>query len=70
MAEESVRLARERDTNLVAGGKSLSGGTRHSPAVQVVVSEATHAKLKALAAASRVRRVRTKRNAYRLIRGS
>jgi fructose-bisphosphate aldolase class 1 len=49
MAEESVRLARERGANLVPGGKSLSGGTKHSPAVQVVVSEATHAKLKELA---------------------
>lgn len=49
MAENSVRLAREREANLVPGGKSLSGGTKHSPAVQVVVSETTHAKLKEIA---------------------
>jgi fructose-bisphosphate aldolase class 1 len=49
MADESVRLVCERDATLVPGGKSLSGGTRHSPPVQVVVSEATHAKLKELA---------------------
>lgn len=49
MAEESVRLARDREANLIPGGKSLSGGAQHSPAVQVVVSETTHAKLKELA---------------------
>lgn len=49
MAEESVRLAREREANLIPGGKSLSGGTAHSPAVQVVVSETTHANLRQLA---------------------
>jgi hypothetical protein len=49
MAQESVRLTREREANLVPGSKSLSGGTTHSPAVQVVVSEATHAELKQLA---------------------
>jgi hypothetical protein len=54
MAEESVRLAREREANLIPGGKSLSGGTAHSPAVQVVVSETTHAKLKELARSRRM----------------
>lgn len=49
MASESLRLAREREANLIPGGKSLSGGSAHSPAVQVVVSKATHAKLKELA---------------------
>lgn len=49
IAAESVRLAREREANLIPGGKSLSGGTKHSPAVQVVVSEATHTRLKELA---------------------
>lgn len=49
MAQESVRLAREREANLIPGGKSLSGGTKHSPAIQVVVSEDTQAKLKQLA---------------------
>lgn len=49
MAEESVRLAREREASLIPGGKSLSGGTAHSPAVQVVVSETTHANLRQLA---------------------
>lgn len=49
MAAESVRLAREREANLIPGGKSLSGGSEHSPAVQVVVSKATHDKLKELA---------------------
>lgn len=42
-------LAKARARNLVPGGKSLSGGTTHSPAIQVVVSKATHAKLKELA---------------------
>lgn len=54
IAAQSVRLAREREANLVPGGKSLSGGTKHSPAVQVVVSEATHARLKALAQSRKV----------------
>jgi fructose-bisphosphate aldolase class 1 len=49
MAEESVRLARDREANLIPGGKSLSGGAKHSPAVQVVVSETTYARLKDLA---------------------
>lgn len=49
VAGESLRLAREREANLIPGGKSLSGGAKHSPEVQVVVSETTHTKLKELA---------------------
>ncbi|MBN4683708.1 DNA-binding protein, partial [Pandoraea nosoerga] len=48
MASESLRLAREREANLIPGGKPLSGGSAHSPAVQVVVSKATPATHKAL----------------------
>jgi hypothetical protein len=44
-------LAKVRVRNLVPGGKSLSGGAKHSPAVQVVVSEITAAKLKEIAQA-------------------
>jgi len=61
MAEESVRLARERHANLIPGGKSPSGGSAHSPAVQVVVSETTHAKLEELARSRRM-------SAFKLLR--
>jgi|GEM_PF-761368 len=44
-------LAQVRARNLVPGGKSLSGDGKHSPVVQVRVSEATHAGLQQLAEA-------------------
>uniref|UniRef100_A0AAU8GQH8 CopG antitoxin n=1 Tax=Mycobacterium phage JustASigh TaxID=3158894 RepID=A0AAU8GQH8_9CAUD len=47
LAAESVRLARE--ANLVPGGKSLSGEGKHSPVVQVRVSESTKALLAGIA---------------------
>lgn len=49
MAAESVRLARAREATLIPGGKSLSGDGKHSPVVQVRVSETTRDKLKAIA---------------------
>lgn len=50
MAEQSIRIARAREANLVPGGKSLSGDGKHSPVVQTRVSETTRAKLQAIAA--------------------
>ena len=47
MADEVLALARAK--NLRPGGKSLSGGSRHSPVVQVRVSETTRSKLQAIA---------------------
>jgi hypothetical protein len=44
----------ERSANLVPGGKSLSGGRKHSPVVQTLVSETTRAKLEAIAKARNV----------------
>ena len=55
LTEESAqRLAAEmldrvRAKNLRPGGKSLSGGNKHSPVVQVRVSELTRDKLQAIA---------------------
>ena len=46
IADEMTRISRERSrANLVPGRKSLSGGGKHSPAVQVRVSEATRDRL-------------------------
>jgi hypothetical protein len=42
-------LARVRAKNLRAGGKSLSGDQKHSPVVQVRVSERTRDRLRAIA---------------------
>ncbi|EID16288.1 hypothetical protein MXEN_04188 [Mycobacterium xenopi RIVM700367] len=42
-------LARVRAKNLRPGGKSLSGNGKHSPVVQVRVSERTRDKLRAIA---------------------
>lgn len=44
-------LARVRAKNLRPGGKSLSGDQKHSPVVQVRVSENTRDKLRAIAEA-------------------
>jgi hypothetical protein len=44
-------LARVRAKNLRPGGKSLSGNQKHSPVVQVRVSERTRDKLRAIAKA-------------------
>ncbi|MBS9532534.1 DNA-binding protein [Mycobacterium sp. M1] len=44
-------LAKARSRNLIPGGKSLSGGAKHSPVVQVRVSENTRARLQAIAEA-------------------
>lgn len=44
-------LARVRAKNLRPGGKSLSGDGKHSPVVQVRVSERTRDKLRAIAKA-------------------
>ena len=49
MAAESVRLAREREANLIPGGKSLSGGGKHSPIVQTRVPDVMHVKLRRIA---------------------
>jgi hypothetical protein len=49
MAEESVRLARIREANLIPGGKSLSGGSKHSPIVQTRVPDVMHVKLRRIA---------------------
>ncbi len=43
-----------RNAGLVPGGKSLSGGGRHSPVVQVRVSESPRDKLKAIADSRRI----------------
>lgn len=37
-ADEAERISAERLKNLTPGGKSLSGGSEHSPRVQVVLS--------------------------------
>jgi hypothetical protein len=47
-------LAKARARNLVPGGKSLSGGRKHSPVVQVRVSEVTRTKLEAIAKGRRM----------------
>lgn len=44
-------LTRVRAKNLLPGGKSLSGDRKHSPVVQVRVSEHTRDKLQAIAMA-------------------
>jgi predicted DNA binding CopG/RHH family protein len=44
-------LAKARAMNLRPGGKSLSGGRKHSPVVQVRLSEHTRDKLRAIAKA-------------------
>src|SRR5690348_961404 len=55
LTEESAKrlaaemLDRVRAKNLRPGGKSLSGGNKHSPVVQVRVSERTRDKLQAIA---------------------
>jgi phenylpyruvate tautomerase PptA (4-oxalocrotonate tautomerase family) len=55
LTEESAQrlaaemLERVRAKNLRPGGKSLSGGNKHSPVVQVRVSELTRDKLQAIA---------------------
>lgn len=54
MAEEAERTSRQRDANLIPGGKSLSGRGKHSPVVQVRVSETTRAKLQAIAKARKM----------------
>ena len=52
IAADMLEEARRR--NLRPGGKSLSGEGKHSPVVQVRVSQATQIKLKALADARRM----------------
>lgn len=47
-------LADVRRRNLIPGGKSLSGASKHSPVVQTRVPEAIHAKLQALAEAQNI----------------
>lgn len=55
LGEIAAREAREaRLAGLIPGGKSLSGGRKHSPVVQVRVSEATRTKLEALAKARKM----------------
>jgi hypothetical protein len=48
-AQEIAERAFEPSANLIPGGKSLSGGTKHSPVVQTRVSETTRDKLTAIA---------------------
>jgi uncharacterized NAD(P)/FAD-binding protein YdhS len=50
IAADVLNKARAYNRHLVPGGKSLSGGRKHSPVVQVRVSEATRDKLQAIAA--------------------
>jgi phenylpyruvate tautomerase PptA (4-oxalocrotonate tautomerase family) len=47
-------LAKAQTAGLRPGGKSLSGGTKHSPVVQVRVSETTRDKLAAIARTRRM----------------
>ncbi|BBX95395.1 DNA-binding protein [Mycobacterium lacus] len=47
-------LAKARARNLIPGGKSLSGGRKHSPVVQVRVSETTRARLEEIAKARKM----------------
>lgn len=47
-------LAKVRARTLVPGGKSLSGGGKHSPVVQVRVSESTRDALQAIAEARKM----------------
>lgn len=54
MAAEAERISRERDANLIPGGKSLSGGGKHSPVIQTRVSESTRDKLQAIATARKM----------------
>jgi len=48
-AREAEQTRDARTANLIPGGKSLSGGSKHSPVVQARVSEETRAKLEAIA---------------------
>jgi DNA transposition AAA+ family ATPase len=49
IAAEVLAQVRAREDTLIPGGKSLSGDGKHSPVVQVRVSETTRDKLKAIA---------------------
>jgi hypothetical protein len=50
MAKEAERrTAARRAANLIPGGKSLSGGTKHSPVVQTRVPDVMHVKLQRIA---------------------
>ncbi len=49
IALEVLAKVRARQDTLVPGGKSLSGDGKHSPVVQVRVSESTRDRLKAIA---------------------
>jgi fructose-bisphosphate aldolase class 1 len=51
IAADVLARARAHNAGLIPGGKSLSGGTKHSPVVQVRVSEATRDRLQEIAAA-------------------
>nr|WP_230981618.1 DNA-binding protein [Mycobacterium malmoense] len=53
-AKEAEQTRAARAANLIPGGKSLSGGQKHSPVVQVRVSEATRDKLAAIAKARKM----------------
>ncbi len=53
-SEAAAEAAERRIAGLVPGGKSLSGEGKHSPVVQVRVSEATQGKLKRIAEARRM----------------
>lgn len=48
-AYEAAERRAGREANLIPGGKSLSGGGKHSPVVQTRVPEETHAKLRYIA---------------------
>ena len=55
--ERAAELAEEqweKTANLIPGGKSLSGGRKHSPVVQVRVSEVTRSQLEAIAKARKM----------------
>ena len=47
---DALAKARAYNTGLIPGGKSLSGAGKHSPVVQVRVSETTRDRLRVLAA--------------------
>ena len=61
IAQESLAEARQR--NLVPGGKSMSGGRKHSPVVQFRVPEAMEDALEAQAEREGVTRSRLARKA-------
>ncbi|BBZ50574.1 hypothetical protein MHEI_22910 [Mycobacterium heidelbergense] len=53
-AREAEQTRTARTAGLIPGGKSLSGGQKHSPVVQVRVSEITRTKLEAIAKARKM----------------